>query len=571
MEAITIGREVRGDVEPRPTAARAMLRALADRGVRVAFGIPGGLVSAVFDALAEVPEIELVATRHEAMAAFAAMGYAAATGLPAVVLTTGGPGITNALTGIAAASAEELPMIVIAGDIPSSARGRGAIQDSTTNALDVVAMMRTTTRWSATIERPANARPAAEQAFRIATGSRPGPVFLSLPLDVGNATAEEWRLSVGPPGATRPDPAACSAVAASLARSRRPLLVLGNGARGAARQARSLAERLALPVVTTPHAKGVFPETHPLHLGGIGFGGHASASAYLASRPDVVMVLGSRLGDTATNGWTLPVAGSEATFHIDRDAAMIGRNYPVTLGIVADCAEALREIESSLPFDVARPQREFGGIQRLPPPVEGGSARLHPARVLAALQVAFPDAIFTSDQGEHCAFAIHYLTIDEPDAFRAMVGLGSMGSGIGSAIGIRFARPDRQVVAICGDGGIAMHAGEILTCVENGIDVVFVVFNDGRWNMIHHGFKAVYGRMPRRLPAHVADLAEAARGLGAIGVRVSDPSALAPDALRPLLAQRRPIVLDVRIDADVSLSVATRSASLRRSAFGGAL
>ncbi|HEY2514059.1 MAG TPA: thiamine pyrophosphate-binding protein [Polyangiaceae bacterium] len=572
MEAVTEKIEVSRIAAPRHTAARAMLQALADRGVRIAFGIPGGLVSPFFDALAEVPEIEIVSTRHEAMAAFAAMGYAAATGRPAIVITTGGPGITNAITGVAAALAEELPMIVIAGDVPQSARSRGAIQDSTTNAIDVVAMMRTVTRWSVAVERASQAGPAAEQAFRTATGARPGPVFLSIPLDVGNTPIAHSAIAMSAPAPARPDLAACATVAAALAGARRPLLVVGNGARSAAAEIRLLAERLTIPVVTTPHAKGVFPESHRLHLGGIGFGGHTSASEYLASRPDVVCILGSRLGDTATNGWTLPITGAEATFQIDREASHLGRNYPLTLGVVADCAEALRAIDASLPSDVAKPQREFKGIRRIAP-AGGADVRetLHPARVLELIQLAFPRALFTSDQGEHCAFAVHYLTIDEPGGFRAMVGLGSMGSGIGGAIGTRCARPDREVVAICGDGGLAMYAGEILTCAENGIGVLFVVFNDGRWNMIHHGFQAVYGRRPRGLPAHVADLAETARGLGAIGVRIDDPSALAPEKLRPLLEPRRPVVLDVRIDAEVSLSAATRSASLRKSAFGGAL
>ncbi len=167
------------------TVARTMLQILACRGVRLASGIPGGLVSPIFDALADVPEIELVVTRHESIAAFAAMGYAAATGRPALVLTTAGPGITNAMTGIAAAFAEELPLIVIGGDIPSSGRGRSSIQDSSTNALDAVAMLRTVTRWSASVENGAAVASFAEQAYHLATGARPGPVFLSLPLDTG--------------------------------------------------------------------------------------------------------------------------------------------------------------------------------------------------------------------------------------------------------------------------------------------------------------------------------------------------------------------------------------------------
>jgi len=187
-----------------------MLQVFARRGVRMAFGIPGGLISAVFDALADVPEIELVMTRHEAMAAFCAIGHAVATGTPALVLTTSGPGITNALTGVAAALLEELPLIFIGGDVPASAMSRGAIQDASSNGVDSVALMRTVTRWSTRIDSAAGAQGAAEQAMRIATGSRPGPVFLSLPIDVSNARGRVTHLSIAdsvPPPA--PDSGVC--------------------------------------------------------------------------------------------------------------------------------------------------------------------------------------------------------------------------------------------------------------------------------------------------------------------------------------------------------------------------
>jgi acetolactate synthase-1/2/3 large subunit len=152
-----------------------------------------------------------------------------------------------------------------------------------------------------------------------------------------------------------------------------------------------------------------------------------------------------------------------------------------------------------------------------------------------------------------------------------MVGLGSMGSGIGAAIGIKRARPDRPVVCICGDGGFAMHAGEVLTCVENGLGVVFAVFNDGRYNMIHHGFQAVYGRAPRGLPSRAADLARTAASFGAVGMRVQRASDLDAGRVRALVRAGRPALLDTRFDASVTLSADTRSASLRQAAFGGAL
>lgn len=552
-------------------AAHVILEALAHRGVRAAFGVPGGLVSPLYDALADVPRIELVTTRHEGMAGFAAMGHALVTGMPALVLTTSGPGMTNAITGIAAASVEGLPMIAIAGEVPRSASSRGAIQDASANGLDAVAMMRTVARWSARIEDPADAPGTIEQAMRIACGPNPGPVFLSIPLDTGNAPSRRTPMALGsiaPPMV--PDPAACAEVAERLWGAERPLLVVGNGARRGARELLALAERIACPVVTTPHAKGVFPDSHPLCLGGIGIGGHPSATAYLRSRPDVVCVVGSRLNDYTTNGWSLPLCGTEATFQIDREPWLIGRNYPVTFGIVGDAMLAMRAMLHALPTDVARPRRPSSGLQRSrDDEMTSDSVPLAPGRVFAALRSAFPDAMWSVDQGEHCAYAIHYLEVDEPDQFRTMVGLASMGSGIGVAIGMRHARRDRSVIGVCGDGGFAMHAGEILTCVEHGIDLVLVVINDGRYNMVHHGFAKVFGRRPAGLPSHVADLAGVAREFGAVGARVETPGDLDPQRLRALAKCGRPVVLDVRIDASLALSVASRSAALSDLAVAG--
>ncbi|MGH7296640.1 MAG: thiamine pyrophosphate-binding protein, partial [Polyangiaceae bacterium] len=406
-----------------------------------------------------------------------------------------------------------------------------------------------------------------EHALALACGSRPGPVFLSLPLDVGNARGRATPLALPEPEQAKvPDRRACREVAARLRHAQRPLLVLGNGARGAAAEIRALSERLSCPVVTTPHAKGVFPDSHPLHLGGIGLGGHPSATRYLAERPDVVCIIGSRLNDYSTNGWSLPLCGTDATFQIDREAWLLGRNYPVTLGIVGDATLAVRAMVQGLSGGTGR-RDLHGGIERVRGAAAAGS--LQPARVFSALQDAFPDATWAVDQGEHCAYALHYLEIDEPERFRTMVGLASMGSGLGIAIGMRQADRSRTVVCVCGDGSFAMHAGEILTCIEHGIDVVFAIINDGRWNMVHHGFGKVFGRLPEGLPTHVADLAGVAREFGAVGARVETADDLRPERLRSLVERGRPLVLDVRIDPSQALSVESRSAALQEFAAAG--
>ncbi len=557
--------------ESHDDAAHILLQMFARYGVRAAFGIPGGLISPVFRALADVPQIELVCPRHESMGVFCAMGHYIATGVPALVLTTSGPGATNIVTGLAAALSEEIPVIAVAGEVATGSTSRAAFQDATTSAIDVVAMMRTISRWSMRVESAAGAAGAAENAFRAAVGPRPGPVFLSLPVDVAASHTQRTNFACTPASLTTSvNIEACRKIARSLARAQRPLFIVGNGARGAAGELLRVARKLAVPVITTAHAKGIFPESDPLSLGVIGWGGHASAAAYLASGPDVVCVVGSRLGEIATNGWTMPIAGSDSTFQIDRNPQFIGRNYPVTMAVIADAKPALVAIAEAMSFDVVRPEAPAKpALQVAPINHHAGARVVHPKDLFARLQLAFPDASWAVDIGEHGVLATHYLKIDHPNRFRTMLGLGSMGSGIGVAIGWKQADRSRQVICVCGDGGFMMHAGEILSCVEHGIGVIFVVANDGRWNMVNRGFDSVYGFAPPSLPSRIADIAGVASNLGAVGVLVESKKDLERFKLEALATLGRPVVLDVRIDPEIAMSDQSRARALTDAAFGG--
>jgi acetolactate synthase-1/2/3 large subunit len=544
-------------------AAVTLLRALARHGVRIAYGIPGGAIGPIFDALSECPDIEYVPTRHEAMAVYAALGHARTTGAPALVLTTAGPGVTNAITGMAAAFVEEIPVILLAGEVPTFATGRAGFQEGTAAGLDVASLMRPVTRWSSTLVGPSMAAGLAERAWMKAMSGPPGPVFISIPFDIAQGNSTDTFIASAAATAAVPDEEACRTAARRLAGARRPLLFLGSGARTAAHELRQLAERLAAPVAVTGHAKGVFPERHPLYLGIVGNAGHPSALEYLAQRPDVVCIFGSRLGDLATNGWNVDLAGAEATIQVDRDAWLIGRNAPVTLGIVGDARLAAISISRALPTRGARPIRLATGCRSYDW-IPSGTGPLKPQCVLAALSEAFSGAIWCSDIGEHMGMAQHYLRIDRPDRFLCFSGLAAMGSGMGAAIGVQRARPDATVVAIVGDGGFNMHAGELLTCVEQGIGVIFAIFNDGRWNMVEHGFRSVFRRQPDNLPEHIADLAGVARSYGADAALIEEPHQLDPKRLRALRRRNRPLVLDIRIDPSESLSANSRSAALRR-------
>ncbi|MGZ6086038.1 MAG: thiamine pyrophosphate-binding protein [Polyangiales bacterium] len=550
-----------------------LLDTLLSRGIEVVFGIPGGAIGAVYDACADRPAIRVITNRHETAAVFAAMAYARASGRPAAVLVTSGPGFTNALTGIAAAYCEELPLLVIAGEVPTRNVGRFALQDGSSGGLDVLAMARPVTRWCARIERSEGLEGIVHRAIDEATGAAPGPVLLSLPLDVSRAPRRPQRIVVAErtERGIAPNEGACAEAASLLMAAKRPLVVLGSGARAneAGRLAVELAERTGAMATTTAHAKGAFPERHPAYLGVLGFGGHAEVRGYLP-HVDVALVLGSRLGDISTNGWSSDLA-PRALVHVDRDPASFGRNYETTVGIVGDVTTVLRAIVDRLPVDV---------VQRAPagraldvdadPTRRDGSSPIKPQWLISTLERELPrDTIFTVDIGEHAAFAIHHLRVDGADRFHMFAGLGSMGSGFCGALGIKAAKPRSPVVAIVGDGGFAMHAGEVLTCVEANLAILFVVMNDGRYGMVDAGSMHIYGRPCPGSPSSTADIGAMAAACGAVGITVRRTSDLSPGRIAALLSLGRPVVLDVRIDPTEKLSLATRLASLKHFTAGG--
>ncbi len=560
------------ELSPRPqsrtssetSGAHLLLDTLLGHGIDVVFGLPGGTIMPLYDALGDRSAIEVVTCRHETAAMFAAMGYGRATGRPALVLVTSGPGLTNALTGLAAAACEGIPLLVVAGEISTASVGRFALQDGSPSGLDVLSLTRPLTRFSARVDRPTALEALVRRALAEATGPRPGPVFLSLPLDVARAKVRPHSLG-GAVQATHEttDRSACEAAARLLGRATRPAIVLGNGARerGLSTLVEEIAERTHAMVTATTHGKGAFPERHPRYLGVLGFGGHARALDYLASA-DLTLVVGSRLGDISTNGWTVSFGGP--LVHVDRDPTAIGRNHPTELGIVGDARASLAAIRAALPARASYAPHPSGLALDEDPRRADTSVPLKPQWLMATLERALPrSTIFTVDIGEHAAFAVHHLRVDGPERFHMFAGLGSMGSGICAAMGFKVAHPNTPVVAICGDGGLAMHAGELLTCAENGINVTFVVLNDGRYRMVDAGLQHIFGRRSPGLPAHVADLASLARACGVIGVTVDAPGDLDSRRLSALLSIQRPVVLDVRIDPSEHLSIQTRLASLK--------
>lgn len=541
--------------------ADIVVATLAELGVDTFYGIPGGAIGPVYDALLDHPQLRVINARHETGAAFMALGHSRAGQTLPCVLTTSGPGITNALTGLAAAHADGTPLVVIAGEVPRKNFGRGALQEGSRYQLDVLTMVRNITKFSGEVVNPNAAASLVRKAVTTARSGRQGPVLLSLPLDVAAELAAPSRASVQPTIHFELDEGLVRAAAAALQTTERGLILVGSGARDtvATRLVSTLAATLQLPVATTPKAKGLFPETDPLSLGIFGFGGHPSATKYLEGGIDTLLCVGCGLGETGTNSWSSLLRPSRRFVQIDIDAGQIGKNYPVDIGLVGPCSLVLKEL---LPHvrrrAVAAPA---GGVQRLPFEV-GAHGSLHPAAFLRGLQASAPaDTLFTCDIGEHAIFALHYLEIDRADAFLVGTGLGSLGSGIGAAIGAKVACPDRPVVSVCGDFGFQMLGMELATCVQERIGVVFAVFNDGRMRMVEHGQSTIFGRSGR-MDSPGVDFVEFARAFGARGTRVRSLEDLSSLSAGDFLADE-PWVIDVRVDPNASFPMHGRITQLR--------
>lgn len=564
------------------TVARLILDTLKQEGVHTVFGIPGGPVTPLFDAIYHDPAIRMIGTRHEAGAAFMALGYARLSGRLGACFLTTGPGTTNAITGIAAAKADSLPVLALSAQVATVAFGKGSLQDSTYDRGDVVEMLRPVTKLSAMLSNPRNAGMLLRQGIRAAMTGRRGPVHLNIPTDFMRREVPaslQWPSRYRP--ASRPfDREAVKEAAEHLLAARRPAILAGNGVNlaGAQPELFELAELLAIPVATTPKGKGAFPEDHPLALRVFGLASSPWSEGYLLSGVDVLLVLGSSMHEMSTQGWEERLQPTSALLQQDADPSVIGRNYPVSVGLVGDAKTTLRELLFHLRRllergEHPRPERDLdlAAFKARTPRVleaakmESAELPLKPQRLMRELDRALPrDAAVFIDSGNNTLWALHYLDATGRRAFIHNWGeFGAMGFGVAAAIGGKIAAPQRPVVAIVGDGSFAMTGMEVSTAATYGIPVVWVVLNDARFNAVHHGQQLQYGGRTIATEFHRMDLAAVARGLGAQGHRITAPEEVGP-ALAEALASGKPTVLDVWIDGDEVPPIHSRVRALER-------
>lgn len=558
-------------------AARTLVEALVAAGVDTFFGIPGGPAAPIFRALEEVAGARLVESRQESAAAFAAAGYFRVTGRVPAVVVTAGPGATQALTGVVSASLERIPMIVIAADVAWSATGGRLAQDSGPDGVAIEELFAKATRAQVRVARPESAATQALFGLDAALDpERPGPALVVVPMQHGAATARAVRTSRRKrERSTDVDGKAVREACATLAEASRPLLVIGGGCRRYAASIRRLVDAIDVPFITTPGGKGIVSEEHPRSLRHGGLAASPWARAYTKEGVDGCVVLGTDLDD-ASIGPTRYVKEGGKLVHVDVDARVFSRNLPTTLGVVCDVelfAEAMRLWWTTYGLRHGAIGRMVRELKKTTPAYEpltsgvadaGGAERpIAPHEAVLELEAAFPDAMFCTDIGEHMLFALHYLTAKGADRFHIQLSLGSMGSGIGTAIGLSIGAPARRVVCIAGDGCMQMMGSEVLVAVKERLPIVFAVFNDARYNMVHHGMKQLYGAARQWDAGTTIDFVSWAQALGVPAMRIERAGQIDAAKLDEL-ACGGPVLLDLRIDREVRLKGAGRVESLQQ-------
>jgi acetolactate synthase I/II/III large subunit len=566
------------------TAIHVLLRYLEGEGVTCMFGIPGGPLMPLYEAIFERGTIRPILTKHEEGASFMADGYARVSGRLGVCCTTTGPGATNALTGVACARRDSVPILLLTAQVATGAFGKGAAQESSPLAIDIVDMYKAVTKASAMLVAPDKMAEMVRHLLRLALSGRPGPIHLSLPADMVKTPIAA---DIQAPANYRPqgqlfDRSAVKEASKLLLRAQRPVILAGYGVHlsRAYGELRAFAERLRIPVASTPKGKGVFPEDHVLSLGVFGLGGSPQSEAALFSKDtDLLLVVGSSLGEEATQAWDPRLGENRFVLQVDVDPTEIARNYPVEVALVGDAGRILTELTYQVERDVRWMDPEPDLEPRLahvkslksvhnrfldPASVEDTSVPIKPQRVIGEIRQAIPDdGILFCDIGTCMAWALHYYIVKQPGTFFVNMGFSSMGHAVAAAIGGKLAT-DRPVVALVGDAAFAMNGMEVHTAVENNIPVIWVVLNNGGNGLVHLGEVFQFrGKFNTSLFQRRLDVARMAEGLGAAAFRAEQPGDVA-QAIRRALVLGRPTVIDVQIDPEIFPPVTSRLKTLDR-------
>lgn len=531
------------------TGAEIIVECLKEQGVDTVFGYPGGAILNVYDALYEYKdEITHVLTSHEQGASHAADGYARATGKVGVCLATSGPGATNLVTGIATAYMDSVPMVAITANVGRPLLGRDSFQE-----VDIAGIVMPVTKYSFIVKNIEDLADTLRRAFYIAKSGRPGPVLVDVPKDI---TGMKYEYEPCHPATVNREIKSIrkediDQALEMIREAEKPFIFVGGGCviSGADQEVRELARRIQAPVCDTLMGKGTFPGEDPLYTGMVGMHG-TKASDLGVTECDLLIVLGARFSDRVT-GNTKTFAHNAKILQIDVDAAEINKNIKVDASVIGDVKEVLKRLLEEIP---KKEHPEWiAHIQELKEkyPLNYDHTQLTGPYIIEKLyELTNGDAIISTDVGQHQMWAAQYYKYKRPRQLLTSGGLGTMGYGLGAAIGAKMGCKDKTVINIAGDGCFRMNMNEIATATRYNIPVIEVVFNNHVLGMVRQWQTLFYGKRYSQTELYdQMDFVKVAEGMGAKAYRITKKEDVEP-VLREAISLNIPVMIECQIGSD---------------------
>ena len=529
--------------------AEIVIECLKEQGVDTVFGYPGGAILNVYDELYKHrDEIRHILTSHEQGASHAADGYARATGKVGVCLATSGPGATNLVTGIATAYMDSIPIVAITCNVGVSLLGKDSFQE-----IDITGITLPITKYNFIVKDVSDLADTIRKAFRIAKSGRPGPVLIDIPKDVtANVTEYEYKEAEQPARSeVQISREELDSALSMIRASRRPVVFVGGGAvlSDASDELFEFVEKVDAPVTDTLMGKGAFPGTDPRYTGMLGMHG-TKASNYSVSECDLLIVVGARFSDRVT-GNTETFAKNAKILQIDIDPAEMNKNIIITQGIEGDIKNVLKLLNENLD---QQEHREW--LEKVEDYKEKYPLKYHPEGLTGPFIVeeiyrqTKGESLIVTEVGQHQMWAAQYYKYTKPHTLLTSGGLGTMGYGLGAALGAKTGCPDKTVINIAGDGCFRMNMNEIATAVRHNIPVIQVVVNNHVLGMVRQWQDLFYNeRYSATVLRDAVDFVKLAEAMGAVGIRATSQQEFRA-ALEEALTLNKPVVIDCQIDSD---------------------
>jgi len=539
-----------------------LIRALHDEGVDLIFGYPGGAALHIYDAIFNQDKVDHVLVRHEQAATHAADGYARATGKPGVVLVTSGPGATNAITGIATAYMDSIPMVVISGQVTRDAIGSDAFQET-----DMVGVSRPVVKHSFMAQKAEDIPMIVKKAFYIATTGRPGPVVIDIPKDVTEPSEKypyEYPDSIKIRSYIPPQKGHAGQIKKAvevLLSAKKPIIYAGGGViQGeGAEQLSKLAQTLGYPITNTLMGLGAYPATDKQFLGMLGM--HGTYEANMAMHEsDVILAVGARFDDRVTNSDISKFCPNATILHIDIDPASISKTVMAHVPIVGPVKAVLKEMNEQIKASSSKPDKDALAQwwqtiehwrERQCLAVESEGEIIKPQQAVQALyEVTGGDAYITSDVGQHQMFAAQYYHFDKPRRWINSGGLGTMGFGFPAAMGVQLAYPDATVACITGEGSIQMCIQELATCKQCNLPLKIVNLNNEALGMVKQWQDMQYGgrHSQSTYADSLPDFVKLAEAYGHVGMRIEKLSDLKDKLAEAFAMKDKLVFIDIAVD-----------------------